>query len=614
MPIRTKTWTFFLCLAVMGAILWFYYSYPRFAFLQLNVSHKEATTIAKKFLQDFAHTNPDEYHMATVFATNNSADRYLQKTLGIQGEQRFLKKYNFDLFVWIVRFFKENQKEEYRLSISAISGKIVGYRHEIPETAARPEVDRKEAKKEAMAFLQNHFSYNLSQYHIKGEFSTIYDNRTDHAFSWWHNDVYIPWSKDPDGGGARLLTSARVSGHEILSFSKNHLDIPEKFERSLDKDTVIGRILSSIFRVFLIIIVVGAVYVVVAYRHHLAMHIIKPFIVKISIAIFFSNILVAINQIEHVFFNMKTTTSFISQWGQYAVNLLLESFYISVGILITGLAAEALYATYFRKHPKGSFLHYVTSTFFSRNVSKAILLGYLFAISLLGMQSLLFHIGQKYLGVWTNYAWVTQMGSSYLPFLTVLVLSFQASFFEEITYRIFAISWARLLLKRLPLAILLASIVWGIGHTNYAIFPTWFRGLEVSILGIFFGLVYLYYGIIPVLVAHFSFDAFWASIGLLLGKPFSPEALSCLGIILLPLLFALVAFVRNKPEIEQKRFWQLNPHQLFNVRILCDYLKNEGLLKTRNMDSLKKELLDHYWDGAVIDESFRRLMEEDDKN
>ena len=58
------------------------------------------------------------------------------------------------MFHWIVRFFKENDKEEYRLSISSATGEITSFNHIIDDGDERLELTRDVARKRVIQHLR----------------------------------------------------------------------------------------------------------------------------------------------------------------------------------------------------------------------------------------------------------------------------------------------------------------------------------------------------------------------------------------------------------------------------------------------------------------------------
>ena len=252
-------------------------------------------------------------------------------------------------------------------------------------------------------------------------------------------------------------------------------------------------------------------------------------------------------------------------------------------------------------HKTGSFLHNLTSTLFSKNVAQLIALGYLVAIIMIGLQALAFEFGQRYLGVWVEYTWMVQLSSSYWPFLSAFLLGIIASASEEVSFRLFAINVGKKFFKSTVIASLVASILWGYGHSTYMVFPMWFRGIEVTCLGLLLSYVYLRYGIIVTLVAHYLFDVFWECSAYLLGQSTMFNFYSCLLTLLLPLGFAAIALFFNRPEIERPMRWRLNLHQKFNLEILKNYLKSRPELLTKPRAELMTEIMNHGWDLAVVE-------------
>jgi len=175
-------------------------------------------------------------------------------------------------------------------------------------------------------------------------------------------------------------------------------------------------------------------------------------------------------------------------------------------------------------------------------------MGYLLFSILIGLQATAFFLGQKFLGVWVEQVRLVEMSSAYLPFLAALIIAFRASFNEEILFRLFGINLGKRYLRNAVLAVLLVSLIWGFGHSEYAVFPTWFRGIEVTLMGLVLGFVFLKFGLVAVIIAHYIFDVFWGTAPYLLGKTTSFLFGSSLFIILLPLLVALAAYFINGRE------------------------------------------------------------------
>jgi hypothetical protein len=227
------------------------------------------------------------------------------------------------------------------------------------------------------------------------------------------------------------------------------------------------------------------------------------------------------------------------------------------------------------------------------------------------MQSAIFELGKKYLGVWVEYTWLADFSESYFPFFTVFVVGANAAFSEELTFRLFSINLGKKFLKNTFLAVLIPALIWGFGHSTYPVFPMWFRGLEVTCLGLFLSFIYLRYGIIPVIVAHYLFDVFWGSSAYLLGHSTGYLFTSSIFILSLPLIFGIIAYILNKPEDERDMTWKLTRHQLYNLEILKHYITDKQILSNKSQEELgqlKKEIMSHGWDIAVVEKVLKDIQ------
>ena len=164
MTLKPRTWFFFLGLAVVGAIIWFKLGYPLFNDIDLSVDRNKAQTIARDYLTSQHNVDIFKYQTAVIFIADRESDRYLQKTLGFEKEKGFLKKYDFELFMWMVRFFQEGKKEEFLVIISSRTGEVVTFKHIIDETAARPDTGHDAAQEKLTAFLAENFAFDPKQF------------------------------------------------------------------------------------------------------------------------------------------------------------------------------------------------------------------------------------------------------------------------------------------------------------------------------------------------------------------------------------------------------------------------------------------------------------------
>jgi len=599
MKITWENWLILIVLAIVGFMAWFQFGYPQFFFVNLSVDKQEAQRIAESYLSS-SGADTQRYLKAVVFVEDSDTDRYLQKTLGFKGEGEFLRKYNYDLFFWSIRFFRVGQKEEYVVMVSSKKREVIGFRHSLEDTEARIALSKNVSKRKAEEFLAKNFKTNFSELDFHEEKIRKLEKRTDYSFSWENKGVYIPWSDTENGGGAKLIIGATIAGNEVIGFYNNYLQIPEKFGRFMEKQLAAGQYIGSISFILMLIMICWAVFLLAWRRNDVIMHISKPWYFGMGIALFVLLILSILNNFQNLLYEYNTSTSLVASLGQYFISVVPNILFLSVVFMLPGLTGESLRQEAYPDKKQISFFHFVNSTFWCRTLSRMIILGYLLFIMLIGLQAALFSFGQKYFGVWVERLLLVDMSSSYLPFLAALVIGSRASLNEEVLFRLFGITWGKKYLKSTILALLVTSVIWGFCHSEYAIFPIWFRGVEVSTMGLLLGFMFLRYGIITVVVAHYVFDVFWGVAPYLLGRVTPYLFYSSLFAILLPLFIAIIAYLINGKEEERPLAWLLNKHQKFNLEVLINFLKdNKKHLPAP--EKLKEELISHGWDVSVVE-------------
>ena len=609
MKLSNKNWGIFIILSALSIAIWYKLSYSQFSHIDLSISKEQAIKTSESFLRS-RNIDPSNHIKAIIFKVDSEADRFLQKTLGAR-ELDFIKDHEYTLFRWIVRFFQENTKEEYIVTISPKTGKIIAYNHLIEDTEKRDIISEKDAIKKAKKFLKTIFGIDFKNYDFYSKNIQRFDNRIDYNFSWAKKGVYIPWTEINDDGGAKLLINTTVSGNEIKSFDKAILDIPEKFQRYIEKQNILGTFLSSFFLLMFLGLLTWSIFIVIKRKEEVVIQRTWKVFLGIGIFIFVLKIFDILNSFQNLLFHYSTSASLSSFIGISLIGILLSCIFISLSIIMPGVAGESLRNEAFPSKKGNSLLHFINSTFLGKSVAKSIVFGYLVFFIALALQSILLAFGQEHLGVWIEKIKLTNLSSAYIPFLGAFIIGCSASIIEETVFRIFAINWAKKYFKNTILAIIFVSLFWGFSHTGYPVYPIWFRGIEVTIIGLFFGFILLKFGIIPLFIAHYLFDVFWGVTPYIFGKSNTYLFYSSIFILVVPLFFALIAYLINRKEVEKNIDLILNTDQKYNIEILKTFIierKKQNITK----DNLKKELLSHDWDKTLVNLALENIYPEDE--
>jgi len=604
MKIKAKSWLLFIILSGLCFGLWYRIEYPRFAYINLSFGKQQAVQTAGNYLLAQG-VDIGKYARSVVFEADEGFNRYLQFSAGLKGEEDFIARHDFDLFFWKIRFFKELHKQEYVIYISPRSGKIIGFTYLIDSLESRLDLGKDATRRNAELFLKNNYNFDLEQYDFHGEKIKRYENRTEYTFSWEKKGVYLPWK--PGQGGAKLLTEVTVAGDQVREFYKNDLDLPDKFLRYVDNQFILGEYLYRIFYLLLLGLLACSVSIVLKRKQDFVPRITRKWFYYVSGFLVVINLIDIFNNLQNIMMIYPTSASLGSFLGLSMMRVLLNVSFLALSFILPGIAGESLYSEVFPKNKYNTFLDYIKSGFFNRKAASSILLGYLLWIMMLGIQAVIFYFGQRFLGVWREWQTMTDLSSSYIPLLGMFVISLTASLKEEIIFRLFGISLAKKYLRNSILAVVVVSFIWGMGHSMYAIFPVWFRIVEVTLIGFFCGFIFLKFGILPLIVAHYLFNVFWSSAAYILGQSTVYLFSTALGVLFIPLGFAGAAYFLNR-EIKEKQFHlMLDKTQEYNLQVLNIFIttkKNQGI----PLNLIREELIRHNWDHTLVNIAIERVL------
>jgi hypothetical protein len=185
--------------------------------------------------------------------------------------------------------------------------------------------------------------------------------------------------------------------------------------------------------------------------------------------------------------------------------------------------------------------------------------GYLWALILLGVQSVLFFILERSIGSWSttsadqstynmSYAWI-------FP-----IMAWMAGIGEETVYRLFGIRMMQKVVRNTFIACLIPTLIWALGHTLYPIYPVITRPIELTVIGLLFSLIMLRHGFIAVVFAHVIFDSLLMGLSLI----FMGDALNISAGLFWIVLPAIVGYVIYKlnPNKKEKPYVTTPHHEV----------------------------------------------------
>ncbi len=477
---------------LLAFIFLFNHAFP-IASIDIRLNRQEVLDKATAFVKGQGY-ELQGFERTILFDSDYQASVYLQKTQGIKKSNDLIRT-GIPIWFWSVRWYKELDKEGFYCDVDPTSGKIINFHHSLLDDAPGEKLDFEQAKALAEAKLQEQ-GVNLSEYELKENNTKEQKNRTDYYFAWEKKDYAID--------EAHLRLSVSIYG-QTLGYLAEYLDIPEEFMRDLQKDISLGQVLSIITTILMFFLFIAVIAVLIIQF--------KKDKVNWKFGLVFG-ILVSILTVLDFFNSIPLLWSAYPDTMSKGVFIAISAGSMFVGALLIGLiiflfgsSGQSLSEEVLRvKMP-------VLETLKTGNPEKGKILeifvvGYSLAFIFLGYISLFYLLGTKYFNIWMPpEAGYSNILSTSMPFLFPLTVAAGAAISEEFMFRLFAISFFKKYMKLTWLSVLIPALIWAFAHSNYPVFPAYVRGIELTIAGIVFGMVFLKYGLEAVLITHFVIDA-----------------------------------------------------------------------------------------------------------
>lgn len=522
---------FVSCSFLIPGIFYYRKAFPE-ASIDFKISKAEALSRAKSFLERRG-IDLSGYFDTIRFDYDGISKTYLDREVGVERMNSLIADEVY-LWRWKARWFKPHELEEYEISLSP-EGRIVGYQRVLPEDEEREILTQEEAFVLAEDFLKKEAAVLLDHYDfIEQDFETL-KNRTDFHFTWQR--------KDWDSLDREYRISVTVQGEDIGSY-RGFIKIPEEWKRDYTRMRSRNQLLQRVaFFLTLPLLIFVPITLLIRMRRG---DICWTVTLALCLCIFVSYILLGVNSIPLLLSQFDTNQSMGHFAGILSLSILVEALLNAVIIFLIVGAAEPWYR---EQNPTRLCLSkFLNLRFFkTREFFYGTLVGYSLALFHIGYVVLFYYFGRK-VGIWSPAeVGYTDALSTFLPWIYPLTVSLTASLTEEFLFRLFAISVLR---RFLPtwMAVLIPALLWGFLHSNYPQQPSFIRGIELGILGIIAGYIFLRWGILATLVWHYTIDAIFVGLFLFSSTNlyFIFSGVIVMGLLLIPMILALFGLLKEK--------------------------------------------------------------------
>ncbi|MDP9360467.1 MAG: CPBP family intramembrane metalloprotease [Acidobacteriota bacterium] len=524
------------CLAVAAVsifvvINWFSAAFPE-ASIEFRYDRDSSQQIAARVLAAQHIDTRGMKHSAT-FDSDDEARIFLERSLGLRKTNEILKR-DVRVWAWSHRWFRPLQEEELHVGV-APTGEVTGFSDRIPEDRAIASPDVAGARHIAEGFLGS-VRANMADLQLVSQSERRLPRRMQRIFTWESRTIHP--------AGAPYRTVVNVDGDRVSSFSIG-VKVPEDWQRSYRELRSKNLLAGNVDTIFFIItgICIVAVFVTRLLRGDLQLRL----LLGIGIAAVILVTGTALNSWPSALAGYNTTNSYPAFLAQFAFGALLQGAGVAMMLVVIVGAGEVMFR---ERLPRQLSVARIWNrrALTSKRVFLAFVLGYTLVAFFMGYQVAFYLIADKF-GAWAP-AEVPydDMLNTAFPWIAVLFAGFFPALSEEFMSRAFSIPFFERVLRSRVAAIIAAGFIWGFGHATYPNQPFYIRGVEVGCAGVLIGFLMMRFGILPLLIWHYTVDALYTAMLLLRsGNRYYVVSGGLASLVFaIPMLLTIALYIRNR--------------------------------------------------------------------
>ena len=254
--LRTSDYRFIaVCLALFAGAAWysvrnFYRAFPE-ASIDFRVGRDDAQVLAGRFLAGQGY-RVEGYRQASRFSYDDEAKTFLEREAGLEQANRHHghARPAVALGLPMVPAAAEGGiRREF-----TPSGELAGFRHEIPEEAARPAASAEQARALAEDFLRSRMHRDPASLEFVEESDQTRPHRVDREFTWKERDFNLH--------DATIRMAVAVLGDEVGGY-REYLKIPEQWTRDYQRLRSKNEVAQMVDSALLVALILGLVVVIV---------------------------------------------------------------------------------------------------------------------------------------------------------------------------------------------------------------------------------------------------------------------------------------------------------------------------------------------------------------
>jgi hypothetical protein len=508
---RPMLWFILTVTAVVAAVVSIRYFPQAFSIVALDIrmDRQRALADARRLAQRDA-LGPGGYRQAASFGLDEEAQTFVELEGGGKDTfTRMLRERQYSAYTWRVRHFREGETNETTIRFTP-DGEPYGFIEKVKEDLPGAALESSAARTLAETAARARWNMSPQFALVEQAQERRPGGRVDHTFTYERTAPRVPIN---DG---RYRLRLVVSGDRLTEVT-HFIKIPEAFSRryanmrSANQAIGIGSVVGMA-----LLYVVGGIGVGLFFMLRSGWVIWRPPIIWGAL-VSLLQVSVMVNEFPLLWMSYDTAlprSTFLAQ--QLAT---LAAFFVGFGVFysLSFMAAETLTRRAFGSHPQ-FWRVWSPAPGSTKEILGRTLGGYLLVATFFAYDVVLYLITTRAFGWWSPSEALLHPDvlATYVPWLSAIGNSFQAGFWEESLFRAVPLAGAALIGDRfgkrrlfLVIAFIVQAVIFGAGHAPYPNQPSYARPVELIVPSIGFGLLYVYFGLLPGIILHFAFDVVW---------------------------------------------------------------------------------------------------------
>jgi hypothetical protein len=502
-PLVKRTSLILLGLAVAAAALatfLFPRAFPVVAITD-RIERSDALQRADSILRLF-DLAPDSAKRAIQFVADDSLRTYIELAGGGKDTlDALLRERDAALYSWQIRAFVPGESREARIRLAA-DGRLIGVRRTLPDTLVRPTLEDSAARRIADSVLVTWLDEPAARWQfVSSSYSTRPRGRIDRTYTFERADRRV--------AGAPLRLEMTIGGDLVTDVGMS-VDIPESFGDRYDEMRSANNLLSLLSMFGVLALMVVAVVSLRSYSQRYAIRWREPLIIGGIGGLLAAAAL--LNQLPAAWFSYDTAGSAALHQAMGAALALLGGAGTMLLLAVTLAAAESLTRQAFPWHIDWWRYWKYRGT---REVAGRVGGGYAAAALGFAYVTTFYLVARGAFGWWVPSQLIDDPNqiATPLPWVAGIALSLQAAVSEEALFRAIPLSiialWASTRDDRdrwMAAGIVATALLFGFAHSDYPSWPPWSRGIEIFLEACVWGVLFLRFGILVPVIAHFIYD------------------------------------------------------------------------------------------------------------